>query len=174
VRADGREVQRWSDSYSSAIVRPDLDLTIANLGGDSADELVVATLNAVSNGMAVSYWTVCVLDASKLSQPPACVEVEDYGRMGFLTWSTGDTRCRLLQTDWRWGSEAGRGDGLYLVGQWLAYEGGRLYPDLSRPVLARRYLYSFQRERGWSPNGPLLWFAHNSTKVVSCPDPLCE
>jgi len=173
VRDGDREIQRWTEDFSLPSAPGTFRVSVADVDGDGRDDLVVATLNAISNGMAVEYWTVCAISGRASSAPPACVGVEDYGVMGYLTHGPGEHACLLLQTTWRWGTEPGRGNGLYLVGRWLRYSGSGFVPVTWRPILARRYLFSFQDERS-SSSKPLAWLRNRTTRSVSCPDPLCD
>jgi hypothetical protein len=158
-------------------------VTRADLDGDGRDELIVAVLDVVSNGMAVQSWTTCVLDGRDSSRPRACVATDD---VPFLTLPTrapraakGARTCRLLAARWRWGSEPRRGDGLYLVGRWLGYRDGVLAADPQPPVVARRYLYRFAAERAdaieHARSAPIAWWQDATTRVLRCPeDPLCS
>lgn len=172
----GVEERRWTaepmfgDSGAFRASHGDLD-------GDGRDELVVATLRAVSNGMAVQYWSLCVLDGARPTTPPACIELEDYPFFSQLTRQPHTQRCRLLVAQWRWGSEPRRGDGLYLVGRWHDYADGALRPTDGRPLIARRYLYDFAARRARTvergATAPILWYRDRTIRVVHCPDPLC-
>jgi len=170
VQRNGREVQRWSDSYSGLFPQ-EVRVAAAHLDTGNVEDIVVATRNGLSNGMVRQYWTVCAINGANPASPPECVGVEDYGIMGYLV-GTGQ-HCDLLETHWREGSEPSRGDGLYLVGRWLRYDQGKFSPDPAQPLLARRYLYSFERDRG-SASAPLPWYLDTRTRPVICPDPLCE
>ena len=58
---------------------------------------------------------------------------------------------------------------MYLVGQWWHYDAGELRPVLDRPIIARRYLFSFERERGNMvklDRVPFQWLSHPSTEPV--------
>ena len=150
---------------------------LADLDGDGRDEIVVGTIDSVSNGMAVQYWSLCVIDGRRPGPAPSCVALDDFPFFGMLTRAPGARGCRALETHWRWGGEAKRGDGLYLVGGWLAYRHGKLAPDATRPLVARRYLYRFAAQRRDvienARTAPILWWRDPTTRVVRCPDRLC-
>ena len=175
VRNGEHEVQRWTDSVSGMLVR-EFRVLAADLTGDGLDDIAVATRNTVSNGMAIASWTVCAIDGAAVASHPDCVSVEDFGFMSYFARQPGSPGCLLLQTAWRWGKEPGRGSGLYLVGRWLRYSRGSFIPVASRPLVARRYLYSFERKRTshYNSDTPLAWFRDARVRSVTCPDPLCE
>jgi hypothetical protein len=173
LRQGDREIQRWRAGVMG-VVQGNFRVLVADLNGDGVDDVAIATHHATSNGMAISFWTVCAVNGATLASPPACVEVEDYGSMGYFTKQPGTAGCLLLQTAWRHGKEPSRGEGLYLVGRWLRYSKTGFVAEPSRPLIARRYLYSFAREIGSHGDMPYAWFRDARTKTVSCPDPLCQ
>ena len=176
----GAEVQAWPVEPMLGEVAA-FRVALADLDGDAHDELIVSVLDAVSNGMAVQSWTICVLDGRDPSRARACVPAND---VPFLSMPTRPARgaqraCRLLAARWRWGNEPGRGDGLYLVGRWLVSRDGVLTSDPRRPAIARRYLYRFAAERGDALDhgrmAPIRWWQDATTRVLRCPgDPLCR
>lgn len=158
-------------------------VALADLDGDERDELVISVLDMVSNGMAVQSWTTCVLDGRDPSRPRACVATDDVPFFSLPTRAAhGETRPRdrhLLAARWRWGREPRRGDGLYLVGRWLAFRDGALVDDPRRPAVARRYLYRFAAQRGDvienARTAPIAWWQDPTTRALRCPaDPLCR
>jgi hypothetical protein len=150
----------------------------ADLDGDGRDELLVATLASVSNGMAVQSWSVCVVADDASSRPPTCVPADDFPFLSMAVRARGARGCRLLAARWLWGSEPTRGDGLYLVGRAFTLRDGQLVGDAQRPPIARRYLYRFAAERADAVENarvaPIAWWRDPTTRVVRCPDPLCE
>lgn len=176
VRANGAEPQGWpiepmlGDGGAFRVVLADLD-------GDGGDELVVGILTSVSNGMAVQAWSLCVVGGGARAGAPPCVALDDFPFLSMTTRRDGERGCRLLATRWLWGSEPGRGDGLYLVGRRLAYRDGRLERDPTTPPIARRYLYRFAAERAdaieHARSAPIAWWRDPTTRPVRCPDPLC-
>ncbi len=142
VRA-GRVLFRWklgmAGDASRHFFRADLD-------GDGAPELILSTLEAVSNGYAIETVGVDIIDGRNADARPLHFVVEDFDpRISFLR-APASKRCRLFATEWLWTSDRKRGAGDYLVGGWLDYHAGLLHHTKSRPVLARRRLYSFDRE----------------------------
>jgi len=177
VRDDGRETAGWpiepmlGDSGAFRVARADLD-------GDARDELLVAILTSVSNGMAVQAWSVCVVAPELTTRPPSCVAADDFPFLTMAVRARGERGCRLLAARWLWGSEPGRGDGLYLVGRSFCVRDGELVLDAQRPAIARRYLYRFAAERADAVENarlaPIAWWRDPTTRVVPCPDPLCD
>jgi LysM repeat protein len=112
----------------------------ADLDGDGDSERVIATLAAVSNGLAVSTWTVYVLE--KGHPTPLSFLVREYGEGTFL--QRADKRgCDVLFTEWRDLEDPLRGSGLYFIGNRSAYREGALVPT-GAPVRVRRYLREFR------------------------------
>lgn len=177
VRAAGAERQGWA-------IEPMLGdggafrVALADLDGDWRDELLVGTLETVSNGMAVQSWSLCVVAAGVPPRAPSCVAVDDFPFLGMATRGRGERGCRVLATRWLWGSEPARGDGLYLVGRFLAYRDGALASDAARSPIARRYLYRFAAERAdaieHARSAPIAWWRDQTTRALRCPDPLCD
>jgi len=190
VRNGGREIGGWpvepmlGDAGAFRVARADLD-------GDRRDELLVAILTSVSNGMAVQSWSVCGV-GSEMTTPaargdtrrrtrrraPSCVAADDFPFLTMAVRTRGARGCRLLAARWLWGSEPGRGDGLYLVGRAFRVRDGELVLDPERPAIARRYLYRFAAERADAVESarvaPIAWWRDPTTRVVRCPDPLCD
>lgn len=183
---DGREQRAWTadpmlgETSAFRVARADLD-------GDGRDELVVGILDGVSNGMAVQSWTVCALEdgadtsgegPARRLDPRACVAADDFPFFSLPTHAPGERGCRLLAARWRWGSEPGRADGLYLVGRWHALRDGVLESDDARPGIARRYLYRFAAQRAAlvesGATAPVAWWRDATTRVLRCPDPRCD
>lgn len=177
VRDGGREVTGWpvepmlGDAGAFRVGRADLD-------ADGRDELLVASLSSVSNGMAVQSWSVCVLAGDASTRAPVCVPADDFPFLTMAVRARGARGCRLLAARWLWGSEPRRGDGLYLVGRTFALRDGALVADAQRPPVARRYLYRFAAERADAVENarlaPITWWRDPTTRAVRCPDPLCE
>ena len=175
LRIRDHELQRWDDSLIWPANMSYLRVSIANLDSDSTEDIVIATLQAFGNGgKPVISWVVCAVSGANLQGSPACVDVEDYGAGSYLTNGESDNACFLLQGRWRSGSEPARGQGEYLVGRWLRYEPNGFTPVASRPIVARRLLSGFASVYDPMASKPLLWFKDRRTRVISCPDPLCE
>jgi hypothetical protein len=168
MEEQGSITQQWETVFGLPTTLADFRTESADLTGSGREDIVVATMNGVSNGMGVEYWEVRAIVEGKLSNP---VNVEDYGVMGYLTKAKSDKRCMLLVTSWNNGWEPKRGYGLYLSGQWFAYSNstGEFYRVLDRPAVHRRYLYGFERlrlsELAKEDRVPLLWFHDKDAKT---------
>ncbi|GEM_PF-3702374 len=117
----------------------------ADLDGDGAPELILTTLEAVSNGYAIQTVQIDVIDGHDAAMGPLHFEVEDFDPQISFLRAPHSRQCRLFATEWRWSIDRKRGWGHYLVGEWLDYHAGELRHTTARPVLARRRLFSFQR-----------------------------
>ena len=170
VEKDGKTVGTWrADAYlgeteSFHVMRGDLD-------GDRTPELIIANLDTTSVGIGVSVWSLLIFPDSEFRSfpPPLTFRIKEFGTHGTVV-STGRT-LSILTTDWVWGNDpkGQRGEGLYLVGQWWRYHGGELQP-LPKPIVARRYLFSFANERfaTWdSDRIPYRWLSDRRAEFVS-------
>ncbi len=165
---NGAVVLQWNATLYPPSAASGLRIDAADLNGDGREELVIATLNTVSNGMGVEYWTVWVLSGDKISNP---VEVEDYGSMGFL--SSNGKQCRLLVTRWIEGWEPNKDYGLYLVGRWFELSGHNMEYTLYRPAIKRRYIDTLVRLRreGSKRGTPVMWFKDQDATPIIGPYP---
>jgi len=159
VVAGDRVVQQWrAPSYFGDL--RELEVAIADLDDDGDDEIVVANLIGVSNGMAVSSWQIAILEEA--GAPPLLFEVEDYG-VGSLAESP-EGGCDILATDWEWSLDSLDDDGTYATGRRYRYADGALHPVPDAGIHVRRLLYSFDRDFTQRPGGLCLsdvaaWFS---------------
>lgn len=169
IEKDGKTLGTWpttafmGETEGFEVLRGDLD-------GDRQPELVVANHDGTGVGMAVSAWTIAIFpnDDFRSFQLPLTFSVQDYGSFGTFVPAAG--RVNILTTNWVWGAEQKRGGGLYLVGEWWRYNSGELVPLLNRNTIARRYLFSFERERGEtfeSDRKPYRWLTNRSATAVT-------
>jgi hypothetical protein len=150
---------------------PGYRIMIGDLDQDGRDEVVITQFVSASNGMAVTVDQVEVLDGANPWSPPLQFLNQEFGLRGTFTWSKRDHRCRILATRWQNGVDRHRGGGLYLVGEWHNYRTGELFPDTTRPVLARRYLESFETARANDVNSrsesiPFRWLRSPRTEAI--------
>jgi len=106
-----------------------------DLDGDGREELVLATLDAISNDMGVSTWSIYVLGESDRS--PLIFEVQEYGP-GSLIWDESAGTATFLATTWTTDAEPRRGTGLYFLGRWFKYRQGTLVADTGRAMATLR------------------------------------
>ncbi|MCX6550870.1 MAG: hypothetical protein NTY02_07675 [Acidobacteria bacterium] len=151
----------------------------SDLTGDGQAETIVATLVNRGNGMGVESWRVSVIDG-RHPATPASWEAQDFGVLSIFTRPASGGPCRLLAGEWIPGHDPARGEGLYFVGRWLRFlspgpdgpgtSGSRFEPETERPVIRRRLLVDFERERlsamDADPNRPVAWFASPAVESV--------
>ncbi len=174
IEKNGAITQQWNTEFAPPTSLADFRVESADLTGSGQRDIVVATMNGMSNGMGVQYWELRAVVDGVMSKP---MIVEDYGIMGFLTRSKSQNKCALLSTRWLWGKEPARGSGLYLTGMWFTYsKNDRAWtPAIDRPAVYRRYLNNFEKLRIEQLNSehpiPLLWFSDKETKEIEGPYP---
>ena len=169
VEKEGKTIGTWpSTAYLGET--EDFEVLRSDLDGDRQPELIVANHEATGNGLGVSVWTIAIFPNTdfRTFQPPLTFSVKDYGSMGTFVHAAG--HINILTTYWVSGDDRKRGGGLYLVGQWWRYKSGELVPLLNRNAIARRYLFSFERER-WdtltSDRIPYRWLANRNATTVT-------
>ena len=169
VEKEGKTIGPWpSTAYLGET--EDFEVLRGDLDGDRQPELIVANHDATGNGMGVSVWTIAIFPNTDFPsfQLPLTFSVQDYGSFGTFVSAAG--HVNILTTDWVSGDDRRRGGGLYLVGQWWRYKSGELLPLLNRNSIARRYLFSFERER-WntltSDRKPYRWLSNRSATAVT-------
>jgi hypothetical protein len=150
----------------------DFEVLTGDLDNDRKPELIVANHDGTSNGIAVDFWTIFIFPDPEFHNftAPLTFSVEEYGSFG--TFVTSGGRINILTTTWVYNEDPKhrRGEGMYLVGQWWRYQSGELRPQLERPIMARRFLFSFASERGETVNFdrvPFKWLSHPSTESVN-------
>lgn len=142
---------------------------------DPVDAMGTVRLASLRDGREQRAWTADPM----LGETSAFrVAADDFPFFSLPTHAPGERGCRLLAARWRWGSEPGRADGLYLVGRWHALRDGVLESDDARPGIARRYLYRFAAQRAAlvesGATAPVAWWRDATTRVLRCPDPRCD
>jgi len=139
VRRGGRIVhERRYDVVN--FVNPEIEIRQLDLDADGRHEIIVAALLGMSNGMGVSYWSLIIVDGR--TGQAAELDVQEYGE-GILRREAGG-QYTVLKTSWEWLDH--RHD--YFVARPYAYKGGELVAQKARGMWIRRYLFSFERERG--------------------------
>ncbi len=170
VQKDDESVGTWPGNAYLAETS-DFEVLTGDLDNDRKPELIVANHDGTSNGLGIDYWTIFIFPDSEFRHftAPLTFSVEEYGSFG--TFVTSGGRVNILTTSWVGNEDPKhrRGWGEYLVGQWWRYQSGELRPLLERPIIARRYLFAFERER-WNTvtrdRIPFQWLSHPSTESV--------
>lgn len=169
VQKDGKTLGTWPARTELGYTE-DFDVMRGDLDGDRKPELIVANHDGTSNGLGVNYWSIAIFPDSNFEnfRSPLTFSVEEFGTEGTFV-STG-ARINILTTSWVWGNDPRkrRDEGLYLVGQWWRYRQGELVP-LPKRIVARRYLFSFSRERfaTWeSDRAPYQWLSDRRSDFV--------
>lgn len=170
VQKDGKGVGTWPGNAYLAETS-DFEVLTGDLDDDRKPELIVANHDGTSNGLGVDYWTIFIFPDPEFHRfnAPLTFSVEEYGSFG--TFVTSGGRVNILTTSWVGNEDPKhrRGAGMYLVGQWWRYQSGELRPLLERPIIARRYLFGFERERLNTlklDRIPFQWLSHPSTEPV--------
>lgn len=165
VEADGRTQHEWPADYSLAGDPESLRALTGDLDGDGRAETVVAEWQGASNGLGITYHQLSIFDGRDPARRPLRVQVQEFQLEGSFVRPAAGGGCRLIATGWEGGSEAGRGEGTYLVGRWMRYRDGRLEHDAARPVVARRLLNSFAEARGSTANEPFAHLRHRDARA---------
>ncbi|MEO0557069.1 MAG: hypothetical protein AAF170_02680 [Bacteroidota bacterium] len=146
VKRNGRETLRWSASYPGLFD----DLRVFRLPDD---RLLVAVLDAVSNGISISTRTLTVTDGNTVLYSFMARDFDPDGG-SFGVWNRQPV---LWATVWRGMDDPSgrRGPGYYLVGRPFFLGPDGLMPVADLPIRVRRLLHSFQR----GPGGPVAWLS---------------
>ena len=146
VSRGGREAVTWAAS-SPGIVD---DLRVFRL---ESGLVVVAVLDAVSNGIAIATWTLTVTDGRRVLYRFVARDFDPEGG-SFGVW---DRQPVLWATEWHDSEDPSgrRGPGYYLVGRPFRFGASELVPVTGLPLRARRLLFSFERGAG----GAVRWLS---------------
>ncbi len=165
--------------WMSAGAPPDGFFTYrGDLDVDGRPEVVLVSLEGVSNGMGVTYSTAYIFDGASVgsSSKPISFSLQEFGASENFIFDRASQRTEILISYWAEYSsiEPKRRPGVYLVGKWFRYRAGKLEPVLEKPTLARRLLNSFAAERDntWFENRrPFTWLKDRRThKLFREPD----
>ena len=169
VEKEGKTIGTWPSAAFLAETE-DFEVLRGDLDGDRQPELIVANHDGTGVGLGVSVYTITIFPSTDFRsfQSPLTFSVQEFGSLGTFVHAAG--HFNILTTGWVSGDDRKRGGGLYLVGQWWRYKSGELVPLLNRNAIARRYLFSFERER-WdtltSDRKPYRWLTNRSTTRVT-------
>lgn len=144
-----------------------------DLDNNKAAELIVVDFNGQSMGMGVSFYNINIFPdfETKNFQKPLRFSTYEFGADGTFVYDAAKRETLILATEWQdYEVIDPRGGGLYFIGRFFRYQNGTLKPAAGKHVLTRRYLSSFQNERGKtlsSPRIPYLWLNSPSAKKLS-------
>lgn len=165
LESGGRTTHEWLADYSLAGAPESLRAMHGDLDGDGLGETIVSELQTVGNGLGIRHYRLSIFDGRDPARPPVQVAVQDFDPAGSFVRPARGGDCRLIATRWSELSDARRGEGMYLVGQWMRYRDGRLEHDPDRPVVARRLLNSFANARWRTPGAPFAHLRHTAAEV---------
>ena len=161
----------WSlagvDPDSFFAYRGDLDL-------DGTNEIVLVSMEGVSNGMGITFSTAYVFDGKTVESHgrPISFSVEEFSHKENFIYDSRAHRTNILITYWKSYEtiDPKRGWGMYLMGKWFRYRHGKLEPIATKPTLARRFLYSFAEERdngSFENREPYTWLKDRRTHMLN-------
>ncbi|MBK9154456.1 MAG: hypothetical protein IPM25_09625 [Chloracidobacterium sp.] len=168
VLKSGQVADRFAASaWASIAITPDGFFAYrGDLDADGSAEIVVVSLESVSQGMGVTYSKAYILDGRTLggNRTPLSFTIQEFGAGENFVFDPVAGRTNILLSYWAEYSsiEPNRIPGVYLIGKWFRYRGGKLSSILEKPTLARRFLNSFaaERDNGWFENRrPLRWLS---------------
>ncbi|WP_439815176.1 hypothetical protein [Zavarzinia sp. CC-PAN008] len=157
-----------SQAQGLQVLRGDID-------GTAGDEVAVALHVGTSNGLGVRYWSIYLFDGD-LGRLRTSWSTSEFGPGSFAQAADGKG-CEILATEFSDGSDPERGGGTYFQGRFYRLAGDGLAPIAGRPVIQRRLLSSFEKERMAASEGdaglaqPALWLSHASVQALE-QDPL--
>lgn len=145
-----------------------------DLDHNKSAELVVVDFNGQSNGLGVKYYTINIFAdfQTKGFTEPVSFADHEFGANGSFVYDAAKKETLILLTEFMDSEhiDKNRGSGLYLVGKYFRFQNGRLKPAYDKPILARRYLNSFEKER-WNTiddaRVPSLWFSSPATHKLT-------
>lgn len=161
VNSSGADIENFHTFYG------DLD-------NNKSAELVVVDFNGQSNGLGVKYFTINIFrdfQTKGFTEPLSFTDYE-FGAKGTFIYDAAKGETLILLTEFLDSDkiDVKRGSGLYLIGKYFRYQDGMLKPAYDKPILARRYLNSFETER-WKtindPRVPYLWFNSPATHKLN-------
>lgn len=142
---------------------------LGDLDKNKSAELIVVDFNGQSNGLGVNYYTINIFPdfETKGFTKPLTFNTSEFGKDGTFIYNAKKNETLILQTEWGGVNikDAKRGGGLYFTGRFFRFRNGRLKPAGDKPILARRYLNSFEKERFRTDKDsrrPYLWLTSPS------------
>ncbi|MCY7346401.1 MAG: hypothetical protein LH614_09310 [Pyrinomonadaceae bacterium] len=171
VRRGGRQIAEFSGSLNAfGGVTDDFQALYGDFDNNQSKELVVVDFEGQGQGLGVKNYTINIFpdfETSKTFVPLTFADAE-FGAGSSFIYDAKTKETLILLTGWG-GVEVKdpkRGDGLYFTGRFLRYKNGKVMPAADKPILARRYLNSFERERFRTETDsrvPYLWLQSADT-----------
>nr|MBA2620196.1 hypothetical protein [Acidobacteriota bacterium] len=103
---------------------------------------------------------------------PLVIKTQDFGRNGAFIFDASTKTINILITYWAENLNLSnvvpevKAGGKYFIGRWFGYRDGKIFPVFEKPLLARRFLDSFQAERSeydTSEMFPYSWLQNKAT-----------
>lgn len=171
VEKAGRTVLSWESEVTGSVWEGQFKVLKGDLDNDGSDDLIISELQGESNGFGRRFLKIFIVDdfgSGKLSRPLE-FEMNEFGSRGTFFRRRAEKSCRILKAEWVDIKHPKRDWGMYLKGQWFRYQDGRMSPMPGQPIMIRRYLFGFERERGRTfnePRVPFLWLNSKRTEMV--------
>lgn len=165
LETGGRTTYEWPADYSLASAPESLGAMQGDLDGDGLGETIVSELMTVGNGLGIRHYRLRIFDGRAPARAPVQVDVQDFDPSGSFVRPARGGECRLIATRWGELTDPVRGEGMYLIGQWMRYREGRLEHDPARPVVVRRMLNSFAGARWSTPGAPFAHLRHRDARA---------
>lgn len=173
VQKNEKTIRTWTHPPGVGNGTGNFHVFYGDLDRDSFKELIVVSNVNTTSGMMVSSANAYILSGPIEEDfgEPVVFGLQEFGENDHFFFDHRRRETLILITEWNGYStlDPKRGGGSYLVGRWFRYKNGQLSPALDKPILARRYLFSFERER-WDTFGrnewkhrPYLWLKHPTT-----------
>lgn len=169
LERSGKEINRWEAEIGSTTSAQNFEVLQSDLDANGTRELIVVDFMGSSMGMGVNSHRIHIFENDE-SKPPLDLSVEEYGAFGSFVRQPGFSGVLILATEWLYSDKIDPQlpSGLYLIGRWFRYANGAL-EEVNKPILARRFLSSFARERGrtvLTPSIPYSWFANGKGREL--------
>lgn len=181
IQKNLKTVKTMDAPFFSGSTAADFRAYWGDLDKNGSPEIVIASLENVSNGLGVPHFYIHIFrDSLKLDfQKVLTFPIEEFGEKGNFIYDARRNETQILVTRWveRNNIDTNRGNGMYLIGTWFRYRNGLLEPIFDKPTLAKRLLYNFVRERNvWNSgnqNAPYVWLqSKNTHKLKRNPPPV--
>lgn len=174
VRQNDKMLSEWKTEITMYSGVEDFEVLEGDLDGDGSTEIIIPQLDGQSNGIGVGFFSIYILPnpTNKEFKPPLVIKTQDFGRNGVFIFNASTRTTDILITYWTENLNLAevipkvKAGGKYFVGRWFSYRNGKLSPVFEKPVLARRFLESFQAERSEydsSDMHPYSWLQNKAT-----------